>query len=66
MDKLDLPALTPAVDYANQMVLFTRQARGTYRCELLSPARAHAVKAQATAHGTQFAMAGGRKYGTLP
>lgn len=66
MDKLDLPALTPAVDYANQIVLFTRQARGNYKCELLSPSRAQAVKAQSAAHGTQFAMAGGRKYGTLP
>jgi hypothetical protein len=66
MDKLDLPALTPAVNYANQTVLFTRQPRGTYRCELLPGRRAHAVKAQATTRGTQFAMAGGRKYGTLP
>ncbi len=66
MDKLDLPALTPAVDYANQIVLFTRQTHGTYRCELLSPSRAQAVKVQATARGTEFAMGGGRKYGTLP
>jgi hypothetical protein len=65
MDKIDLPVLSPRVDYVQQTVMFTRRRDRAFECELLSPAAAAEVKAKSVDRGTAYAMAGDRRYGTL-